>query len=33
VWDAYCLRQAVPVGFSFMDEIWAYEKRELAQRA
>ncbi len=33
VWDAYCLRQDVPVGFGFMDEIKAYEKQELARRA
>jgi L-rhamnose isomerase len=33
VWDYYCLQQGVPVGFSFMDEIRAYEKQELRQRA
>ena len=32
VWDAYCLRQDVPVGFSFMGEIRAYEKQELTAR-
>jgi L-rhamnose isomerase len=32
VWDAYCLKQGVPVGFSFLDEIRAYEKQVLAQR-
>jgi L-rhamnose isomerase len=32
VWDAYCLKQGVPVGFGFLDEIRAYEKQVLAQR-
>jgi len=32
VWDYYCLQQGVPVGFSFMDEIRAYEREELAGR-
>jgi L-rhamnose isomerase len=32
VWDYYCLQQDAPVGMSFMDEIEAYEKRELSQR-
>jgi L-rhamnose isomerase len=32
VWDAYCLRQNVPVGFSFMDDIKAYEALELSGR-
>jgi L-rhamnose isomerase len=32
VWDAYCLKQGVPVGVSFLDEIRAYEERVLAQR-
>jgi L-rhamnose isomerase len=32
VWDYYCLRQDVPVGIGFMDEIRAYEKKVLAQR-
>jgi L-rhamnose isomerase len=32
VWDAYCLKQEVPVGMSFLDEIRAYEKQVLAQR-
>ncbi len=32
VWDFYCLKQGVPVGFSFMDEIREYEKRVLARR-
>ena len=33
VWDAYCLKQGVPVGFGFLDEIRAYEKRVLSQRS
>jgi L-rhamnose isomerase len=33
VWDAYCLRQDVPVGFGFVDEIRAYEEQVLSQRA
>jgi len=33
VWDYLCLRQGVPVGIGFMDEIQAYEKRELSKRA
>ena len=32
VWDYYCLKQGVPVGMAYMDEIRAYEKRELAKR-
>jgi len=32
VWDEYCLRQGVPVGFSFLDAIRDYEKSVLAQR-
>jgi L-rhamnose isomerase len=32
VWDAYCLRQDVPVGIGFMDEIKTYEAQELAGR-
>ncbi len=32
VWDYYCLKQAVPVGISFMDIIRDYEKRELSKR-
>jgi L-rhamnose isomerase len=32
VWDAYCLKQEVPVGMSFLDEIRAYEKQMLSQR-
>jgi L-rhamnose isomerase len=33
VWDAFCLRQGVPVGIRFMDEIEEYERRELSKRA
>ena len=33
VWDAWCLRQGVPLGLDFMAEIKAYEQRELAQRS
>jgi L-rhamnose isomerase len=32
VWDAYCLKQEVPVGLSFLDEVHAYEKQVLSQR-
>jgi L-rhamnose isomerase len=32
VWDAFCLRQNVPVGLSFVDEIQAYEQEELSKR-
>jgi L-rhamnose isomerase len=32
VWDAHCLRQGVPVGFGYVDEIRDYERRELSQR-
>jgi len=32
VWDYHCLQQSVPVGFSFMDEIRAYETKEQSQR-
>jgi len=33
VWDYLCLRQGVPVGISFMDEIQDYEQRVLLKRA
>jgi L-rhamnose isomerase len=33
VWDYHCLRQEVPVGNAFMDDVRSYEKRELAKRA
>lgn len=32
VWDYHCLRQNVPVGLRFMDEVRAYEKSVLAKR-
>ncbi len=32
LWDYFCLKQGVPVGVSFMDEIRDYEKQELARR-
>lgn len=32
IWDAYCMRQNVPVGMGFLDEIRAYEKKVLVQR-
>jgi len=32
VWDYFCLRQGVPVGISFVDEIRAYEEQELSKR-
>jgi len=32
VWDEYCVRQCVPVGFSFLDAIRTYEKDVLARR-
>ncbi|MCI0397739.1 MAG: L-rhamnose isomerase [Chloroflexi bacterium] len=32
VWDYYCWQQSVPVGIQLMDEIKAYELRELAKR-
>jgi L-rhamnose isomerase len=32
VWDQFCLQQGVPVGFSFMDEIKAYEEQVLSKR-
>jgi len=33
VWDYYCLRQGVPVGLVFLDQIREYEKRVLSGRA
>jgi len=33
VWDYYCHKQNVPIGFAFMDEIKEYERKELAGRA
>jgi L-rhamnose isomerase len=32
VWDYYCLRQEVPVGISFMDEVRTYEKQVQSKR-
>ncbi len=32
VWDYHCLKHGVPVGMHYMDEIKAYEQRELSQR-
>lgn len=33
VWDYHCLKHGVPVGMQYMDEIKAYERRELSQRS
>lgn len=33
VWDYYCLRQGVPVGYAFMDAIQEYERTELSKRS
>ncbi len=33
VWDYYCLRQGVPVGLVFLDQIREYEQRVLSGRA
>ena len=33
VWDYYCLRQGVPVGMGYMDDIREYERQVLAKRA
>lgn len=32
VWDYHCLQQGVPVGFSYMEAIRAYEEQELSRR-
>ena len=32
VWDYYCLKQGVPVGISYLDEMRTYEKQVLSQR-
>jgi len=32
VWDYHCLQQGVPVGISFIDEIYAYEAQVLTKR-
>jgi len=33
VWDQFCLQQDVPVGMQFLDQVKAYETRELSTRA
>ncbi len=33
VWDYYCLRQGVPVGMAWLDEVREYEKRVLSKRS
>jgi L-rhamnose isomerase len=33
VWDFYCLKEGVPVGLGFLDEIRAYEQQELSKRS
>jgi len=33
VWDYYCMKQGVPVGIGFMDEVKAYEAEELSERS
>lgn len=32
VWDYFCLQRGVPVGIGYMDEVKAYEQRELSTR-
>jgi L-rhamnose isomerase len=32
LWDYFCLQRGVPVGIGFMDEVKAYEDRELSRR-
>jgi L-rhamnose isomerase len=32
VWDAYCVRQGVPVGMAWFDEVRRYEKAVLSTR-
>jgi L-rhamnose isomerase len=32
VWDEYCRRQGVPVGFAWLDAVRAYERSELSKR-
>jgi L-rhamnose isomerase len=32
VWDYYCMRQNVPAGYSFMDDIVSYERQVLSDR-
>ena len=33
VWDYHCLKHGVPIGMQYLDEIKAYEQRELSQRS
>lgn len=33
VWDYYCLKQGVPVGIAYLDEIRTYEEQVLVQRS
>ena len=32
VWDYYCMKQCVPVGISFVDQVKEYEQKELVNR-
>jgi L-rhamnose isomerase len=32
VWDQYCVRQAVPVGAQWLEEVRGYEREVLARR-
>ena len=32
VWDYYCLKQGVPVGADWLDEVKSYEKSVLSKR-
>lgn len=32
IWDMYCLKQGVPVGDAWLEEVRAYEREELAKR-
>jgi L-rhamnose isomerase len=32
VWDYYCMKKNVPVGFDFMTVIKEYEQKELVKR-
>ena len=32
VWDYYCMKQDVPIGMAWMDEVKAYEKKVLSKR-
>ena len=33
VWDYYCLKQGVPAGEAWLDEVKSYEKNVLSKRA